>query len=493
MMMEEMCAMCLDDFKIAGAPVSKCAACAVQRSQKSDEICARCYNSHIQRKGNLAKHTAIKIIHSGEKMLEANDLCLSNIFCSLHCGEPVKLQCITCRGTICCHSCAYSAVHKGHIMVLIAEAAPLARQHMRDADSAPATNAAATVALPTLRLAEIAARRITTELAALPVAAAAALDVVEHARTTVICAINSICSGVSTGIQELVRAKTEALQIEQEVRNDQLTEATAAVSAALNAAAALGDVDAVVHSNAFIRRISAVRHLIQSMPPAPQTAAAISVNSDGLDVALTALQGVMTLQKSGYCGDPLAVSPKALQREEEVSNSDGDKDNAARNERRCNLGIAGAEIGDVAAMTALSCIRSISNINDLLAEDKGGLMVLIQPVGEGGQRCSALPLEVREAALPLGLGGPAVSHGIEGPPFPTSARAFVLDDDEEESELGNSGSEMQCVAGSKRPRDARESMHIDASSSKATELILDESSSKRELRTVCGRRGKHDG
>jgi hypothetical protein len=113
--------------------------------------------------------------------------------------------------------------------------------------------------------------------AALPDSAAAALDVVEHVRATLTSAVASLCAGVSAEIRALAQAKDAALQSEQAVRDDQLGEATAATDAALQAAVALGDVDAVAHADAIVRRVIAARHLVVSMPPAPQTPALRSV------------------------------------------------------------------------------------------------------------------------------------------------------------------------------------------------------------------------
>jgi hypothetical protein len=206
-------------------------------------------------------------------------------------------------------------------MDLIAETATIARQLLRDAASAPTTDSPTTTSgadaapaaaagaipasehdTPTVRQARDAALRVAAERSSLPDSAAAALDVVEHVRATLTSAVASLCAGVSAEIRALAQAKDAALQSEQTVRDDQLSEATAATGAALQAAAALGDADAVAHADAFVRRVAAVRHLVVSMPPAPQTSAAIRVSTDGVAAVLSALQRAVVLQEGGDGG-----------------------------------------------------------------------------------------------------------------------------------------------------------------------------------------------
>ena len=193
--------------------------------------------------------------------------------CATRCvqhSEPVKLSCTTCREPSLCVLCGLSK-HPGHALLVLVEAAPVARGLLRDA--AAGAMAPGKTAVDAARQS---AQLLAAELDALPSRVGVAELRIDELRDSLIAAATSRHAILRAELRDAAATAEAALRAEL-ARSDGLLEQITAVSSELDKAAkVLCDADVVAHADTLIDRSTGIRTAIAALPPRPATAAFIS-------------------------------------------------------------------------------------------------------------------------------------------------------------------------------------------------------------------------
>lgn len=188
------CVSCDDSF--AGESKGSCGTCG-------GALCEICFGVHekgAEGKGPAKGHRFSRKDDARAKvalaLLSSEGLSPSAARCSEH-DEPVKLACTACAAPAVCVICGVSR-HAGHTMLVLAEAAPVARALLREAAGMSSGSGSAN----TVETARSFSLLVTAEIDALPDRVAAAASRIDDFRDAVIAAAVSRHASLRTVSKE---------------------------------------------------------------------------------------------------------------------------------------------------------------------------------------------------------------------------------------------------------------------------------------------------
>lgn len=220
-------------------------------------------------KGPTRGHVFKKLDHSAtHSVLTAAGLLPCATHCKLH-SRAVEVACTTCSEPALCTLCGVSS-HSGHTLIVLVEAAPVARQLLR---SAVSPSDAVTLS--------DGAKRLAAELDALPGRVVLAEQHIDELRDMLIASVVARHASLRFDLAAAATAAQAGLTAELQQHDTLISDVNAAAASVTAAADGLCDADAVAHVDALVTRATIIREAVAAQPAPPMTATIVSLDIDG--------------------------------------------------------------------------------------------------------------------------------------------------------------------------------------------------------------------